>query len=108
MPRYMFIVDYAPQGAKALLQVGGSDRRTTMEKTAGSVGGRLVSFDFALGSNDAYVVVELPDERAAAAVSLTVNGAGAARVHTAQLLSPEDLDAATRVQPDYGAPGSTS
>jgi uncharacterized protein with GYD domain len=107
VPRYMLIVNYAPQGAKALMQVGGSNRRTTVEKTASSVGGRLESFDFALGADDAYVICELPDERAAAALSLTVNGAGGAHVRTVQLLTPEDLDAAMQVQPDYTPPGGS-
>jgi uncharacterized protein with GYD domain len=108
VPRYMLIVNYAPQGAKGLMQAGGSSRRTTVEKTAASVGGRLESFDFALGSDDAYTIIELPDERAAAALSLTVNGAGGAHVRTFQLLTPEDLDAAVQMHPDYTPPGGSS
>jgi uncharacterized protein with GYD domain len=108
VPRYMFIVNYPPQGAKALMQGGGSARRATVEKAAASLGGRLASFDFALGADDAYTVFELPDDRAAAALSLTVNGSGAAHVRTVSLLTPEDLDAAAQMRPDYTPPGGTS
>jgi len=108
MPRYLFIVNYAPAGAKALMAAGGSARRIAVETTVSGMGGRLVSFDFAFGSDDAYTLVELPDERAAAALALTVSGSGVARVRTVVLLSPEDIDAASQLRPDYSPPGSGS
>ncbi|MCW2536934.1 MAG: uncharacterized protein JWQ26_2633 [Modestobacter sp.] len=107
MPRYMFIVNYAPQGAKALMDSGGSARRTAVEKTASSLGGKLQTFDFALGADDVYTILELPDERAAAALALTVSGTGMAHVRTVVLLSPEDLDATAQLRPDYTPPGSS-
>jgi uncharacterized protein with GYD domain len=106
VPRYMFIVNYAPQGAKALMEAGGSARRSAVEKTASSLGGRLETFDFALGPDDAYTIVELPDERAATALALTVNSSGLTRVRTTVLLSPEDVDAAAQLKPDYSPPGN--
>jgi uncharacterized protein with GYD domain len=107
VPRYMFIVNYAPQGAKALMSAGGSARRSTVEKTASSLGGRLETFDFALGADDAYTIMELPDERAAAALALTVSSTGMAHVRTVVLMTPEDLDATSQLRPDYSPPGSS-
>lgn len=64
------------------------------------------SFYFAFGEHDAYVVLDLPDAEAAAAISLTLNGAGATRVETAQLLTPEEVDAAVKRTLRYRAPGA--
>jgi|tagenome__1003787_1003787.scaffolds.fasta_scaffold20812256_2 uncharacterized protein with GYD domain len=107
MPRYMFIVNYAPEGAKGLMTAGGSARRTSIEKTVSAMGGRLESFDFAFGADDAYVVLELPDERAAAALALTVSSSGLTKVRVVVLLSPEDIDAAAQLHPDYSPPGAS-
>jgi uncharacterized protein with GYD domain len=106
MPRYLFIVNYAPGGAKALMAAGGSARRVAVEKTVSSMGGRLVSFDFAFGSDDAYTLIELPDDRTAAALALTVSGSGLTRVRTVVLLTPEDIDAAAQLRPEYSPPGN--
>lgn len=108
MPRYLFIVNYAPAGAKALMSAGGSARRTAIEKTLSGLGGRVETFDFAFGADDAYTIMELPDERAAAALALTVSASGVARVRTVVLLSPEDIDAASQLRPDYSPPGTGS
>jgi uncharacterized protein with GYD domain len=105
MPRYMLIVDYAPEGMKALMSAGGSARRTAVEKALTGMGGRLETFDFAFGADDAYVVAELPDDRAAASLALTVGGTGMTRVRVVVLLSPEDIDAASQLRPDYTPPG---
>jgi len=103
----MFIVNYAPEGAKGLMTAGGSARRTSIEKTVSAMGGRLESFDFAFGADDAYVVLELPDESAAAALALTVSSSGLTKVRVVVLLSPEDIDAAAQLHPDYSPPGAS-
>lgn len=107
MPRYMFIVNYSPQGAKALMASGGTARRISVDKAVAGLGGRIESFDFAFGADDAYTLIDLPDERAAAALALTVSGSGVARVRTVVLMTPEDLDAVAHLRPDYNPPGSS-
>ena len=77
-----------------------------MAQVAESVGGRLESFYFAFGDRDAYVVVDLPDNESAAAVALGVNGAGGATVRTVVLLTPDEVDAASKRSVDYRSPGS--
>jgi uncharacterized protein with GYD domain len=107
MPRFLFVVNYAPEGARALMSSGGSARQSVVEKTAAGLGGRLESFDFAFGSDDAYTIIELPDDESAAAVALTVSSSGAAHVRTIVLLTPEQIDRASRIHPDYTPPGQT-
>ena len=108
MPRFMFIVNYSPQGAKALMASGGTARRTAVEKAVAGLDGKIESFDFAFGADDAYTLIDLPDGRAAAALALTVSGSGVARVRTVVLMTPEDLDAVAHLRPDYNPPGGTS
>jgi uncharacterized protein with GYD domain len=71
-----------------------------------SLGGKLESFHFAFGDADAYVLVDLPDNEAAAAVALAVNAAGAVRTKTTVLLTPDEVDAAAKLSVGYRPPGS--
>ena len=107
MPRYLFIGSYSAEGAKNVLARGGTARRSAIEKMLTGVGGRLESFDFAFGDDDVYVLVDLPDTRSAAAVSLTLNGSGVARTRTVVLMSPEEMDDAAGIHPDYQPPTAT-
>ena len=70
------------------------------------MGGTLESFYFAFGDEDAYVVVDLPDNESAAAVALTVNAAGGATTKTIVLLTPDEVDAAARRSVEYRPPGA--
>lgn len=105
MGRYLFRASYTAEGAKGLLKDGGTTRRNSIEKTIQSLGGTLESFDFAFGADDVYLVVELPNNEAAAALSLTVGASGAVRSETVVLLSPEEIDRAAHQSIDYRPPG---
>ncbi|NYJ06628.1 GYD domain-containing protein [Petropleomorpha daqingensis] len=107
MARYLFIANYGPQGSRALMQAGGSARVTGIEKTLSGLGGRLESFDFAFGGDDAFVIVDVPDAETAAAVALTVNASGTVSVRTVALLTPEQVDRAAQIRPDYSPPGQS-
>lgn len=52
MPRYLITGSYTSQGAKGVLDKGGSDRRAAVEKLAESVGATVETFDFAFGGDD--------------------------------------------------------
>jgi uncharacterized protein with GYD domain len=107
MPRYMVIGEYTAEGARGLMSAGGSARRTAVEKMVTGLGGRVEAFDFGFGGDDVYVTVEMPDNESAAAVALTVSGSGAVRVRTSVLLTPDQLDRAAQLHPDYVPPGRT-
>jgi uncharacterized protein with GYD domain len=106
MGRYLIHGSYTVAGVKGVAREGGSSRRDTVAKSIASVGGKLVSFDFALGKDDFYVLVEFPDNVAAAALSIQVGAAGGATVHTIPLLTPEDVDMAIKRSVAYRAPGA--
>jgi uncharacterized protein with GYD domain len=52
------------------------------------------------------LVKDLPDNISAVAISLAVNAAGAVQIKTVPLLSPEEVDEATKKSVDYRPPGS--
>jgi uncharacterized protein with GYD domain len=106
MARYLWQVSYSADGVKGVLAEGGTGRRAAVEALLSSVGGRLVSFDFAFGSDDVIVIAELPDNVTAASVGLTVAAAGAASIRTTVLISPDEIDAAAKKTIDYRAPGT--
>jgi uncharacterized protein with GYD domain len=52
-----------------------------------------------------YVIAELPDNVAAAALSLAVNAAGGVQVEGTVLITAEEMDQAVKRQVKYRAPG---
>lgn len=106
MPKYMFEVSYSSQGVEGVKSKGGSSRREAVAEMAENLGGKLESFYFAFGDQDAYVIVDLPDNETAAAVVLAVNSAGGAALKTVQLLTPEEIDVAAKRSVGYHPPGS--
>lgn len=105
MPRYLWQISYTTTGAKGLLSEGGSARRDAITAMVESVGGHVEVCYYAFGSTDLYVIGEVPDEVAAASLSLRTAVAGAARSQTVALLTPEQLDEATHREASYRPPG---
>lgn len=105
MPKYLFETSFTPDGVKGVVAAGGSARVKAATETAKSLGGSIESYYFAFGSTDVYVIVELPDNAAAAALALTVAASGAATVRTTVLLSPAEVDDAAKRQVSYRPPG---
>ena len=66
----------------------------------------METFDFAFGDDDVYTIVELPDNKAAAAVALAVNSTGHTSVRTVVLIAPEDVDVAATQTVNYVPPGA--
>ena len=106
MSKFLWQVSYTAQGAQGLKKDGGSARRAAVQRLVEPAGGKLEAFYFALGEADVYVIAELPDTKTATAVSLAVNTAGAARLRTVVLLTPEEMDAAVKQGVEYRAPGT--
>ncbi len=103
MAKYLIQGSYVGKGVQGLLDEGGSARREEAEKLVNSVGGTLEAFYFAFG--DLYAIVDVPDHATATAVSLTVNASGAATARTTVLMTPEEVDRAAKIAPDYRPPG---
>ncbi len=106
MPKYLIEVTYTLDGVKGLKAEGGSARVTAATALIESLGGTVESFYFALGENDAYVIVDMPDVVSAASAALTVNAGGGATARTVALLTPAEADSAAGKKALYRPPGN--
>ena len=106
MPKYLWQVSYTPEGARGLAAEGGTGRRAAVEELLNSVGGRLEAFYYAFGSEDLVVIADVPDNVSVAALRLRTAVGGAARSRTTVLLTPEEIDEASRRNVEYRLPGS--
>ena len=106
MPRFLIRASYTAEGTKGLIKGGGGTaRRAAVQEMLRPVGGELEAFYYGLGDDDAYVIVSLPDNVSAAAVSMAVNASGAVNLRTTALLTPEEIDQAAKKNIPYRAPG---
>ena len=106
MPKFMIKVSYTVEGTRGLLKEGGTGRRAAIQKLIEGIGGKVEAFYFAYGEDDAYVITEVPDATTGLAVSLAVNASGAVRLTTIPLITPEEIDAASKKSVQYRAPGA--
>ncbi len=106
MAKYLWQVSYTHEGLKGLVKEGGTSRAKSIGKLVEAQGGKLEAFYFAFGDHDVYLIADLPGNLEASAVSLAVGASGAARIKTTVLLSPKEVDAATKVKVAYRAPGA--
>lgn len=106
MPKYLLKVTYTADGARGLIKDGGSKRRATVQKLVEGVGGKLETFYYAYGPDDAFIIADLPDATSGLALSLAVNASGAVRLSTLPLIMPEEIDAASKKGIKYKAPGA--
>ena len=105
MPKYMIQGSFTQHGAKGLVQDGGSKRREAVKVAISSLGGTLEAFYFTFGSDDVVVIFDVPSNASAAALSLAAAETGAFEPTTTVLITPEEMDEATRTKIDYRPPG---
>jgi len=103
--KYLIAASYTSEGAKGLLKDGGTKRRQAADQAIKSAGGKLEAFYFAFGESDAFVIIDAPDHATVAAASLAINASGAVHTKTVVLLTPEEIDQATKKGVKYRAPG---
>ena len=106
MPKFLFTGSYTPEGAQGVLAEGGTNRREATERLVASLGGTVESYYFAFGSDDFYLIADLPDHAAAVAGALTASASGAISTRTTVLITPEEVDAASKLSPAYRRPGA--
>jgi len=107
MPKALIKASYSVDGMKGLMTEGGTSRMKSVEAALAGVGGSLESFYFAFGSDDLYIIADVPDHAAAIAMAATVATSGAVSSYeTVILLAPSEVDQAMNVTVDYRPPGS--
>ena len=105
MPKFLFQASYNAEGAKGVMKGGGSARRAAVEQLMKELGGKLEVFYFAFGDVDAFVIADVPGNVEAVATALAANTSGVMQVKTTVLLTPEEVDAATKHAANFRAPG---
>jgi uncharacterized protein with GYD domain len=105
MANFLVVASYTSDGVKGVLKGGGTARADAVKSAIKALGGKMESFYFAFGSDDVYVIAELPDNTAAAALGLAVSATGMVSAKTVVLLEPREIDDAAKLQVDYKAPG---
>lgn len=106
MPKILIKASYNSEGVRGLQKEGGTARRAAVQKLAESLGGKVEAFYFAYGTDDAIVIVDIPDAATGIAISLAVNASGSVRLSSIPLISPEEMDAACKKTVQYRAPGA--
>ena len=107
MPKYLFKARFSAEALQGVMASGGSARRTAADDVAKHLGGAVESYHFAFGADDAYVICDLPDNKAAATLALTVSSSGRVSVTTVPLLTVDELDAiAAGPKVEYTPPGA--
>jgi uncharacterized protein with GYD domain len=105
MPKYLIQGSYSEQGLNGLLKEGGSKRREAVEQSTKGMGGQLETFYYAFGSDDFVIIVDLPSNVDAAALALAVNASGTVESRITVLITPEEIDQATKKTVKYRPPG---
>jgi uncharacterized protein with GYD domain len=107
MAKYLLKVSYSPEGIKGVMKEGGSSRVAKVEQSLKGIGGSLESFYFAFGTDDVYVIAEVPDHASAMAMAATIGSSGAiSSYETVVLVTPAEVDAAMKMAVSYQPPGS--
>lgn len=97
MPKYLWQVMYSPEGACGVIDEGGTARCDAIKHMVERVGGTVEACYFSLGGQDLYVIGDVPDEIAAASLSIHTSASGIARSEAIALVTPEQMDKATGV-----------
>ena len=105
MPKYLIRASYTADGSKGLHKDGGTKRKRAAEELIESVGGTVESFYYAFGDEDAYITIDAPDNVSVAAASVAVCSTGMVVTRTTVLLTPEEMDQATKKSTTYSPPG---
>jgi uncharacterized protein with GYD domain len=108
MPKYLIQASYTAEGLKGLAKDKASGRKAAVQAAMKAVKGKVESFYFTFGSDDLVMIVEAPDNVAAAAIALTASASGMARVRTTPLMTVAEVDQALALPSKYRAPGEGS
>ncbi len=106
MPKYLCSAGYSAEGLQGLVRDTASGRKAAVQKAIKALGGKLEAFYYSFGDDDVVLIVDLPDNTAAAALAVTVGSTGLVQLRTTTLLTVEEMDKAIKTKAKYRAPGA--
>ncbi|HET9295133.1 MAG TPA: GYD domain-containing protein [Gemmatimonadales bacterium] len=110
MSLYLMRFSYTPEAWSRLIKQP-EDRRDVARAVVEKLGGRLHGFWYGFGEHDGFVLIEAPDNAAAAAFSVGIAARGSLRsAETTPLLTVEEMiEALEKAQGlPYRSPGTSS
>jgi uncharacterized protein with GYD domain len=105
MPKYLYQGSYTPEGVAGLVKDKASGRRQAIKTAVKALGGKLEAMYYSFGADDVYVIIDLPDNIAAARLGTAVAATGMVNGMTTPLLTCEEMDEALSKGNKYKAPG---
>ncbi|MBI2688952.1 MAG: GYD domain-containing protein [Acidobacteria bacterium] len=106
MPKYLLQASYTADGLKGLAKDKASGRKAAVNAAMKAVKGKVESFYFAFGADDVVLIVDAPDNIAAAAISLGAGATGLVNIRTTPLLTVDEVDQALALPTKYRGPGA--
>ena len=106
MPKYMIQATYTAEGVRGFMKDTASGRRAAVQAGVKAAGGKLESMYYCFGKDDVVVIMDLPDNVAAASLVTAVGASGLVRARTTPLLTVEEMDKALAKKVGYKGPGS--
>jgi uncharacterized protein with GYD domain len=94
MAKYLAIASYTTDGLRELAAHGATARIEASRKLVAEAGGSIESFYYAFGSDDAFIVCDLPDNVAAAATAIAAGASGMVVSRMVPLLTADEIDQA--------------
>jgi uncharacterized protein with GYD domain len=105
MPKYLSMGSYTVEGIQGVLKEGGTGRRKAVQAAIEAMGGKMEAYYFAFGESDVVVISDVPDNVTAAALAIGIGSTGTVSLKTTVLLTPEELDQATKKTISFRAAG---
>jgi uncharacterized protein with GYD domain len=105
MPKYLISASYTIDGLKGLEKETASGRQRTVAAAVAALGGKLDCLYYALGEDDVYLIVDMPDNASAGSIGLAFSATGRVRTRTTALLTVEETDRALEKSAGFKVPG---
>jgi len=96
MAKYLFQGSYTVEGLRGLLREGGTQQGAAIAQCIHALGGTLEALYFAYGSDDFFLILDMPEQVAATAVTLALNAVGAVQGQMVVLIAPQEIDVAVQ------------
>jgi hypothetical protein len=103
MSKYLFRSWYTPEGAKGLIEYGGTSWRAESERAVASVGPASLNPSTTRSAQPMFIIANLPDNASAASLNLGGAASGAIDSEPVGFPHPEEIDDAEK-SPAYRPP----
>jgi len=105
MPKFLIKASYTAEGMKGLQKDKASGREKSIATACTALGGKLDAIYYALGDDDVFVLVDLPNHMQVASLGVAVGASGMASTRSVPLLTVAEMDQALSQGSNYRPPG---